>query len=320
MLFMKKLMRNKTAFFIAIALIVNNRAFAMNKNKAQSFQVSAVKKATKNPNKGFVNWVKNHKLISAVSLSGAVAAVAAAVGLTVWGISHNKVKDNCTKVESDCTKELEKAALKQEKMEWASIFALCSMDKKARKIFNIIERIFLYKFKDTVKERMINDIKKRCFKITEIIDSTREKTLKYSNSDLTETEKFKNYELKPLTEEVGKKYYDILNSSANILESKNKISKNGEIAKDEVYIDIHKFKVVDKKSTTVIEDLTNILGLALTKKLEIGRDIVIEPGDDFYLEFNNNNQEYCILQQSRNIRFSTYNGINHLINIRCQVD
>ena len=314
---MKKLMRNKTAFFIAIALIVNNRAFAMNKNKAQSFQVSAVKKATKNPNKGFVNWVKNHKLISAVSLSGAVAAVAAAVGLTVWGISHNKVKDNCTKVESDCTKELEKAALKQEKMEWASIFALCSMDKKARKIFNIIERIFLYKFKDTVKERIIDDIKKRRFKITEIIDSTREKTLKYSNSDLTETEKFKNYELRPLTEEVGKKYHRILDSFADILEGK-KISKNGEIAEDEVYIDINEFKVINKNGTTVIKDLTHILGLALMKKVEIESD-VIEP-DDFVITFNNNNQEYIILQRSRNIRFSTYNGINHLINIRCQVD
>ena len=316
---MKKLMRNKTAFFIALALIVNNRAFAMNKNKAQSFQVPAVKKATKNPNKGFVNWVKNHKLISAVSLSGAVAAVAAAVGLTVWGISHNKVKDNCTKVESDCTKELEKAALKQEKMEWASIFALCSMDKKARKIFNIIERIFLYKFKDTVKERMINDIKKRCFKITEIIDSTCEKTIKYSNVGLAEAEKDKNYELKPLTEQVVKKYYDTLNSFANILESKNKISKNGYIDQNEVYINIHKFKVVDKNGTTMIEDLTHILGLASIKGLDPNQVSLI-PGDDFFIEFNNNNQEYRILQQSRNIRFSTYNGINHLINIRCQVD
>ena len=315
MLFMKKLMRNKTAFFIAIALIVNNRAFAMNKNKAQSFQVSAVKKATKNSNTGFVNWVKNHKLISG-GVSAAVAVAAAAVGLTVWGISHNKVKDNCTKVESDCTKELEKAALKQEKMEWASIFALCSMDKKARKIFNIIERIFLYKSKDTVKERMINDIKKRCFKITEIIDSTCEKTLKYSNVGLTETEKDENCELRPLTEEVGKKYHRILDSFADILEGK-KISKNGEIAEDEVYINIHEFKVINKNGTTVIKDLTHILGLALIKKVEIESD-VIEP-DDFVITFNNNNQEYIILQRSRNIRFSIYNGTN-LITIRSQID
>ena len=316
MLFMKKLMRNKTAFFIAIALIVNNRAFAMNKNKAQSFQVSAVKKATKNPNKGFVNWVKNHKLISAVSLSGAVAAVAAAVGLTAWGINRNKTKNIGTKELEK--KELDKLALEQETMERASIFALCCMDKKTREILNTLEQVVLCNCKNTVKKRIIDDIKKRRFKITEIIDSTLEKTLKYSNSDLTETEKFKNYELKPLTEEVCKKYYDILNSSANILESKNKISKNREIAKDEVYINIHKFKVVDKKSTTVIEDLTNILGLALTKKLEIGRDIVIEPGDDFYLEFNQQPREYIILQQPRNIKFSIHDEIN-LITIKCQL-
>lgn len=314
MLFMKKLMRNKTAFFIAIALIVNNRTFAMNKNKAQSFQVSAVKKATKNPNKGFVNWVKNHKLISAVSLSGAVAAVAAAVGLTAWGINRNKTKNIGTKELEK--KELEKLALEQETMERASIFALCSMDKKARKIFNIIERIFLYKSKDTVKERMINDIKKRCFKITEIIDSTCEKTLKYSNVGLTETEKDENYELRPLTEEVGKKYHRILDSFADILEGK-KISKNGEIAEDEVYIDINEFKVINKNGTTVIKDLTHILGLALMKKVEIESD-VIEP-DDFVITFNNNNQEYIILQRSRNIRFSIYNGTN-LITIRSQVD
>lgn len=314
MLFMKKLMRNKTAFFIAIALIVNNRAFAMNKNKAQSFQVSAVKKATKNPNKGFVNWVKNNKLISAVSLSGAVAAVAAAVGLTAWGINRNKTKNIGTKELEK--KELEKLALEQETMERASIFALCSMDKKARKIFNIIERIFLYKSKDTVKERMINDIKKRCFKITEIIDSTCEKTLKYSNVGLTETEKDENCELRPLTEEVGKKYHRILDSFADILEGK-KISKNGEIAEDEVYININEFKVINKNGTTVIKDLTHILGLALIKKVEIESD-VIEP-DDFVITFNNNNQEYIILQRSRNIRFSIYNGTN-LITIRSQVD
>ena len=311
---MKKLMRNKTAFFIAIALIVNNRAFAMNKNKAQSFQVSAVKKATKNPNKGFVNWVKNNKLISAVSLSGAVAAVAAAVGLTAWGINRNKTKNIGTKELEK--KELEKLALEQETMERASIFALCSMDKKARKIFNIIERIFLYKSKDTVKERMINDIKKRCFKITEIIDSTCEKTLKYSNVGLTETEKDENCELRPLTEEVGKKYHRILDSFADILEGK-KISKNGEIAEDEVYININEFKVINKNGTTVIKDLTHILGLALIKKVEIESD-VIEP-DDFVITFNNNNQEYIILQRSRNIRFSIYNGTN-LITIRSQVD
>ena len=310
---MKKLINNKTTFFIAIALILNNKAFAMNKNSAQSFQVSAVNKVTKNSNIGFVNWVKNHKLIS----GGVSAAVAvAAVGLTAWGINRNKTKNIGTKELEK--KELDKLALEQETMERASIFALCCMDKKTREILNTLEQVVLCNCKNTVKKRIIDDIKKRRFKITEIIDSTLEKTLKYSNSDLTETEKFKNYELKPLTEEVCKKYYDILNSSANILESKNKISKNGEIAKDEVYIDIHKFKVVDKKSTTVIEDLTNILGLALTKKLEIGRDIVIEPGDDFYLEFNQQPREYIILQQPRNIKFSIHDEIN-LITIKCQL-
>lgn len=310
---MKKLINNKTTFFIAIALILNNKAFAMNKNSAQSFQVSAVNKVTKNSNIGFVNWVKNHKLISG-GVSAAVAA--AAVGLTAWGINRNKTKNIGTKELEK--KELEKLALEQETMERASIFALFCMDKKTREILNTLEQVVLCNCKNTVKKRMIDDIKKRRFKITEIIDSTLEKTLKYSNSDLTETEKFKNYELKPLTEEVCKKYYDILNSSANILESKNKISKNGEIAKDEVYINIHKVKVVDKKSTTVIEDLTNILGLALTKKLEIGRDIVIEPGDDFYLEFNQQPREYIILQQPRNIKFSIHDEIN-LITIKCQL-
>ena len=312
---MKKLINNKTTFFIAIALILNSKAFAMNKNSAQSFQVSAVKKATKNPNKGFVNWVKNHKLISAVSLSGAVAAVAAAVGLTAWGINRNKTKNIGTKELEK--KELEKLALEQETMERASIFALFCMDKKTREILNTLEQVVLCNCKNTVKKRMIDDIKKRRFKITEIIDSTREKTLKYSNVGLTETEKDENCELRPLTEEVGKKYHRILDSFADILEGK-KISKNGEIAEDEVYINIHEFKVINKNGTTVIEDLTNILGLALTKKLEIERDIVIEPGDDFYLEFNQQPREYTILQQPRNIKFSIHDEIN-LITIKCQL-
>lgn len=316
---MKKLINNKTTFFIAIALILNNKAFAMNKNSAQSFQVSAVNKVTKNSNIGFVNWVKNHKLISG-GVSAAVAVTATAVGLTAWGINRNKTKNIGTKELEK--KELEKLALEQETMERASIFALFCMDKKTREILNTLEQVVLCNCKNTVKKRIIDDIKKRRFKITEIIDSTLEKTLKYSNSDLTETEKFKNYELKPLTEEVCKKYYDILNSSANILESKNKISKNREIAKDEVYINIHKFKVVDKKSTKVIkviENLTDILSLVLTKKLEIERDIEINPDyDDFYLEFDGNNNSNYIFRSWRKQFTISYK--TNLINIKCQID
>lgn len=314
---MKKLINNKTTFFIAIALILNNKAFAMNKNSAQSFQVSAVNKVTKNSNIGFVNWVKNHKLISG-GVSAAVAA--AAVGLTAWGINRNKTKNIGTKELEK--KELEKLALEQETMERVSIFALCCMDKKTRIYWNKIEQIYLYVCQNIVQERTINDIKKRRFKITEIIDSTLEKTLKYSNSDLTETEKFKNYELKPLTEEVCKKYYDTLNSFANILKSKNKISKDGGIDGNKVYINIHKFKVVDKNSTKVIkviENLTDILSLVLTKKLEIERDIEINPDyDDFYLEFDGNNNSNYIFRSWRKQFTISYK--TNLINIKCQID
>ena len=314
-LFMKKLISSKTAFFIALALIVNNKAFSMNKNETQSFQVSAVKEVTRNPNTVFVNWVKNHKLI----VSAAVAVAAAAVGLTAWGINRNKTEDNHTK-------GLEKLALEQAEIERASIFALYSMGTEDRKLFNTVKWTFLYKFKNDVKERIINDIKKRRFKIIEIIDhSADEKILKYSNSGLTESEKNDNCKLEPLTEEVSKKYYDTLDSLANILKGK-KISKNGvmvygNIAENEVYIDIHTFKIVNKKGTnvTVQKDFANILGLALTNKMAIKQDIDFQPGDNFLITFHNNNneQEYKIVHHSKdNIKVAIYHGANcgHALN------
>ena len=112
---MKKFKRKKLAFALAFASILSGGTQARNKNEAQSQQTLAtvVGVSDKNLNKGFVNWVKDHRLVVGI---GSTLTVATAAALTILGfkcfgkknkdnnnideISNNPKKDNNTDVEN----------------------------------------------------------------------------------------------------------------------------------------------------------------------------------------------------------------------------
>ena len=81
---MKKFSKNKIALFLAFASIFSGKSQAM---ETKSHQTLAAVGGEATKNKGFVNWVKNHKL--GVGISGVLTATTTAalifLGIKYWG-------------------------------------------------------------------------------------------------------------------------------------------------------------------------------------------------------------------------------------------
>ena len=117
---MKKFNRKKIAFLLACASILSSKARARNENEPQSPQtVAAVGgAATKNSNKGLINWVKNHKWQLGV---GSTLTVVAVVLYTILGKyskpkkekpKKEELKEKESKTEEPKTEELKTEELK----------------------------------------------------------------------------------------------------------------------------------------------------------------------------------------------------------------
>ena len=92
---MKKFSKSKIALFLACTSVLGSKTQAMNTNKAQSSQstVALGRSISKNekPNKGFINWVKDHKL--PLGIGGGAIVLAAAATATFFGVKHSGKKD-----------------------------------------------------------------------------------------------------------------------------------------------------------------------------------------------------------------------------------
>ena len=88
---MKRFSRRKIALVLACASILGGKTQAMNKPQSQKTVAAVGGATTKNSSKGFVNWVKNHKL--GVGVGGALTA-ATAVTLTILGVKYLGKKES----------------------------------------------------------------------------------------------------------------------------------------------------------------------------------------------------------------------------------
>ena len=302
--------KKKVALLLGLTSFLSNKsslsikATQANTNQAPTSQaINELKDNNKSLNKMVrcIQWVKNHKLISG-AVPVTFAAVAAAVGLTAWGVNRNNKKAEY--------KELEKEALEQEKMERLSILALCSLSNEERSELRQVEKQLRTKLYNQIKDELVDDIKKNRFKITGIIDGTGNKKIQYSNSSPKEGED--KCELRPLTDEVTKKYDDILNSFANILEKK-KLTDDGNTAKDEAYITMEWFEFIYKGAKKRVDSLIDAC-IFLEKKVGKIDKIGFTSGKQFHIVFEENNQEFKIFGSDKGIRLCFYQG-NRLITI-----
>jgi hypothetical protein len=88
---MKRFSRRKIALVLACASVLGGKTQAMNKPQSQKTIAAVGEATTKNSSKGFVNWVKNHKL--GVGVGGALTA-ATAVTLTILGVKYLGKKES----------------------------------------------------------------------------------------------------------------------------------------------------------------------------------------------------------------------------------
>ena len=88
---MKKFGRRKIALVLACASILGGKTQAMNKPQSQKTVAAVGEATTKNSSKGFVNWVKNHKL--GVGIGGVLTATTTAA-LIFLGVRYLGKKES----------------------------------------------------------------------------------------------------------------------------------------------------------------------------------------------------------------------------------
>lgn len=91
---MSRFSKRKIAATLAFASIFGGKASAAQTNKIPQSSMAASRSISKNreTNKGFINWVKNHKL--PLAIGGGAIVIAAAATATFFGVKHSGKNPN----------------------------------------------------------------------------------------------------------------------------------------------------------------------------------------------------------------------------------
>ena len=116
---MKKFSRNKIALLLACTSVLGNKASAMNMKKAQNPQsiVAVGGASNKDSNKGFVNWIKNHKWQLGIGSTLTVAAVVLSTILSVKYLKPKKEEPKKKNLKESKKEEPKEEARKEPKKE-----------------------------------------------------------------------------------------------------------------------------------------------------------------------------------------------------------